>query len=134
MLCITRNSIEHQLFVYTQLNFQSVLFQTIQFSIDTQFFVYTQLNVKIVLFQAIQFSISTQFKCQTSILPIDRNLSSAITPSLIGPGSEGNEGVLCIPQNSCITRASLLDYLMSYQDIRWGSFTLLQSFSQLASI
>ena len=32
MLCITNNSIKHQLFVYTQLNDQIVLFQTIQFS------------------------------------------------------------------------------------------------------
>ena len=27
-------------------------------------FVYTQLNIKTVLFQTIQFSISTQFKCK----------------------------------------------------------------------
>ena len=32
LLCITNNSIEHQLFVYTQLNDQTVLFQAIQFS------------------------------------------------------------------------------------------------------
>ena len=35
--CITNNSIKHQSFVYTQLNDQTVLFQTIQFSISTQF-------------------------------------------------------------------------------------------------
>ena len=62
---------------------QTVLIQTIQFSISIVF-VYTQLNVKTVLFQAIQlswstvsisktvlfqtvqFSISTQFKCWNS--------------------------------------------------------------------
>ena len=33
LLCITNNSIKHQAFVYTQLNDQTVLFQTIQFSI-----------------------------------------------------------------------------------------------------
>ena len=61
-----------------QLNDQTVLFQTIQFSMSTKLdgskysyvsltiqlnlsFIYTQLNVKTVLFQTIQFSISTQF-------------------------------------------------------------------------
>ena len=33
LLCITNNSIKHQSFVYTQLNYQTVLFQIIQFSI-----------------------------------------------------------------------------------------------------
>ena len=33
LLCITNNSIKHQPFIYTQLNDQTVLFQTIQFSI-----------------------------------------------------------------------------------------------------
>ncbi len=83
LLYITNNSIKHQLFVYTQLNDQTVLFQTVQFymsmklnsskycyvSLTIQFkyqsFVYTQLNDQTFLFQAIQFSISTQFKCQT---------------------------------------------------------------------
>ena len=32
----TNNSIKHQLFVYTQLNDQTVLFQTIQFSMSTK--------------------------------------------------------------------------------------------------
>ena len=50
---------------------------------------------KIVLFQTILFSISTQF---SSIWPIDRTLSGATTPGQSGPGSDGNEGVLCIPQ------------------------------------
>ena len=34
LLCITNNSIKHQSFIYTQLNDQTVLFQTIQFSIS----------------------------------------------------------------------------------------------------
>ena len=50
----------------------------------------------------------------TSIWPIDRTLSSAITQGQSGPGSNGNKEVLCIPQNSSITGASLLDYLLSY--------------------
>ena len=33
------------------------------------------------------------------IYPIDRALSGATIPSLSGPGSYGNEGVLCIPQS-----------------------------------
>ena len=53
-----------------------------------------QLNVKTVLFQVIQFNISTQFN---SIWPIERILSGATTLGQIGPGSDGNEGVLYIP-------------------------------------
>ena len=37
LLCITKNSMKHQLYIYTQLNDQTVLFQTIQFSTSTQF-------------------------------------------------------------------------------------------------
>ena len=72
-------------------------------------FVYTQLNVKTVLFQAIQFSISTQF---SSIQPMDRNLSDAPTPCQSEPGSDGNEGVHRIPQSSSISGISPLDCLV----------------------
>ncbi len=34
LVCITYNSVKHQSFVYTQLNGQTVLFLTIQFSIS----------------------------------------------------------------------------------------------------
>ena len=51
---------------------------------------------KTVLFQTIQFSISIQF---SSILAIDRTLSSATTLGQSGPGSDCNEGVLCILQH-----------------------------------
>ena len=57
------------------------------------------LNVKTVLFQAIQFSKSSQF----SIWPIDRSLSGATNPGQSEQGSDGNEGVLFIPQSSSIT-------------------------------
>ena len=50
----------------------------------------------------------------TSILPIDRTLSSAITPGLSGAESDGNERVLCIPQSSSITGASPSDCFVSY--------------------
>ena len=66
---------------------------------------------KIVLFQTIQFSISTLF---SSIRPIDRTLSGSTTLGQSGPGSDGNEGVLHILQNSSITGAPLSDCLVSY--------------------
>ena len=42
------------------------------------------------------------------------SISSATTPDQNGPGSDGNEGVLCIPQSSCITEAKPSDCLVSY--------------------
>ena len=97
--------------------FQAIQFsQTILFSISIVF-VYTQLNVKTVLFQIIQFSIGTQF---SSIWPIDRTLSSATTPDQSGTGSDGNEGVLHIPQSSSITGTSPSDCLVSYPGHSWG--------------
>ena len=66
---------------------------------------------KTVLFQTIQFSISTQF---SSIWSIDRALSGSTTPGQSGHGSNGNEGVLCIPQSSSITGASPSDCFVSY--------------------
>ena len=58
-------------------------------------FLFTQLNVKTALFQAIQFSVSTQY---TSIWPIDRTLSDTTTRRQSRPGSNGNKEVLPIPQ------------------------------------
>ena len=51
-------------------------------------------------------------------------LSSAITPGQYGPGSDGNEGELHIPQNSSITGTSPSDCLMSYLGhlLGWGSY------------
>ena len=51
---------------------------------------------------------------KSSIWPIHRTLLGAITPGQSGPGSKGNEGVLCIPQSSSITGASLSYSLVSY--------------------
>ena len=48
------------------------------------------------------------------IWAIDTTLSGAITPAQSGPGSDGNEGVLYIPQSFSITGASPSDCLMSY--------------------
>ena len=93
-------------FLFQAIQFsQTVLFQTIQFNIST-----VSMS-KSVLFQVIQFSVSTQI---SSIWPIDRTLSGATTPSQSWPGSNGNEGVLCIPQSSSITGTSPSDCLVSY--------------------
>ena len=62
---------------------KTVLFQKIQFGIQ-----------KTVPFQPIQLSISTQF---SSIWLIDGTQSGATTLAQSGPGSDGNERVLCIP-------------------------------------
>ena len=74
---------------------------------------------KTVLFQTIQFSISTQF---SSIRPIDRALSGATTLGQSGPGNNGNEGVLHIPQSSSIPGTSLPDCLVSYPGHSLGEF------------
>ena len=49
----------------------------------------------------------------------DGTLSGATTSNQSGPRSDGNEGVLHIPQSSSITGTSLSDCLVSYQDTRW---------------
>ena len=49
----------------------------------------------------------------SSIQPIDRALSGDTTPSQSGPGSNGNEGVLRIPQSPSITKTSPSDCLVS---------------------
>ena len=49
----------------------------------------------------------------SSIEPIDWILSGAISPGQSRPGSDGNDGVLRIPQTSSITRASPSDSLVS---------------------
>ena len=48
------------------------------------------------------------------LVPIDRTLSGATTPGQSGPGSNGNEGVLRIPQGPSITGTSPSDCLVSY--------------------
>ena len=40
----------------------------------------------------------------------------AMTPGQSRPGSDGNEGVVCIFQNASITGASLSDCLVSYPE------------------
>ena len=73
----TNNSIRHQSLVYTQLNDQTVPFLNIQLSINHL------LNCQTVLFE-----------------PKDRTLSGATSLGQSGPGSNGNEHILHIPQSS----------------------------------
>ena len=108
LLCITNNSIKHHSFVYAQLNDQTHLFLTIQSSISHLFAL--TLNVK-------QFYLT---------------LSCAITPDQRGPGSDGNEEVLCIPQNPSITRASPSDCLVSYPGHSLGEDSY--SFAEIQSL
>ena len=94
LLYITNNSMKHQLFVYIQLNDQTVLFLTIQFNLSHL------------------FALSLNLKSSTRL--IDRTLSGSTTLGQSGPGSNSNEGVLHIPQWSSITGALPLNCLMSY--------------------
>ena len=55
----------------------------------------------------------------SSIWPIDRTLADATTLGQSGSESNGNKGVLRIPQSSSITGISSSDRLVSYQDTRW---------------
>ena len=50
----------------------------------------------------------------------DRTLIGVTTLGQSGPGSDGNEWVLPIPQSSSITETSPSDCLVSYQDTCWG--------------
>ena len=60
-----------------------------------------------------------------SIWPINRTLSGATTVGQSGSGSDGSEGVLCIPQSSSITGISPSDSLVSYLGHSlWGSYPL----------
>ena len=53
---------------------------------------------------------------------MDRTLSGATNPGKSEPGSNGNEGVLCISQSSSITGASPSDCLVSYLGHSLGKF------------
>ena len=84
---------------------------------------------KTVRFQTVQFNISTQLN---SILAIDRTLPGAATPGQSKPGSDGNKGVLRIPQSSSITEISPSDCLVLYPEhsLRGGGLTPLQRSSR----
>ena len=44
-------------------------------------------------------------------------LSGATIPGQSGPGSDGNEGILCIPESSSITRISPSGCLVPYSGL-----------------
>ena len=111
-----RVTLDHgrQLYFTYSLHVKTVLFQAVLFSISTQF------KYQVIKFQVIQFSTSMHY---SSISPIDRTLSGAITPSQSGPGSDGNEGGFCVPQIFSITGSSPADCLVSYSEHSlWGSY------------
>ena len=85
--------------------------------------VYSQLNVNTVLFKTIQFSISTQL---SSTWLIDRTLSGATPQGQSEPESDSNEGVLCVPQSSSNIGTSQSDCLLLYLGHPLGSVTPLQ--------
>ena len=71
----------------------------------------------------------------SSILFIDRALSGATTPYQSGQGSDDNEEVFCIPQNSNITGASPSDCLVWCPEHLLGgsySFVEMQSVYSIA--
>ena len=110
---VTNNSIKHQSFVNTKLNYQTILYRTIQFSISQQSsmvqvflyitsysikylsFDYTQLNYQTVLFLNIQFIINHLFALNVinSIWPVNTTISGATSQSQSGPENDRNEGV-----------------------------------------
>ena len=103
MICITNSSIEYQLLVHTQLNNQTVLFLTIQYSIS-------QLSAHNLI-------------SNSSIWLIERTLPGDTTPGPREPES-GNSLILRIPQRSTITWSLLTDCLMSYTGHSlWGSYS-----------
>ena len=84
MLCIAKNSIKSQAFVYKHSNDQIVLFQTIQFSISTKLDISKYCYVSLIIqlkhqsfvhtvecknssILTIQFSISTLSECHTAL-------------------------------------------------------------------
>ena len=93
LLYITNNSIKHNAVIYTLLNYQPVLFQTIQFNISHLF----------------AFNLNVSF-----IWHLHKTLSSAACPCKSWLEGESNEGLLRIPQSYRINGGSLPDCLVSY--------------------
>ena len=89
-------------------------------SIQHYFFICTQLNCFPYYYVSLttQLNISHLFSQTLNIkqlyLTNSWNLSDATTPGHSGSGRDCNEWVLCIPQSSSMTTASLLDCLMLY--------------------
>ena len=70
---------------------------------------------KTFLFEAIQFNQTIQFSIRILLVlfnPLIGPLSGATTTGQSGPGSDGNEGVLRIPQSFCTAGTSPSDCLV----------------------
>ena len=65
-----------------------------------------------------------------SIQPLDRALSGATIPGQSGPGSNSNEGMLCIPLSPRITGTSPSECFVSYPGHSLWGFTPLQMCSR----
>ena len=90
-----------------------------------KFCTYTQLNDQTVLFQTIQFNISFCFHSVEMSNNFIWPISGATTKGQSRPGSDSNKGLLRIPQSSSTTGASPLDCLMSYPEKSlWGLIPL----------
>ena len=122
-----------QLSVNTVLMSKIVLFEIIQLSINTQFKCKYGLS-KTFLFQAIQFSQTVHFSISMLLVLVNPYIGSYQVLPLwgqSGPGSDGNEGVLRIPQSSSTAETSPSDCLVSYPGHSLGGgLTPLQRCSQ----
>ena len=70
----------------------------------------------------------------SSIWPIDSTFAGATTQDQSGPGIDGNEGVLCIPQSSSITGTSPSDFLSVIARTLWKGGSYLSAEMQLVCI
>ena len=98
------NQLDHQLF----LSVKQFFFKHFTLAEVHILFCLHTVKCKNSSFRTILFSVITQFR---SIRPI----SGPTTLGQSGPGTDGNEGVLRIPQSSSITEASTSDCLESYR-------------------
>ena len=102
---------------------------TIGITVTFLFYVFFQYSCKVLEFISLLTFflfypvISRNGNVHYSIWPIEKTLSSATTPDQSGPWSNGNKGVLRIPQASNITGTLPLDCLVSYPWNSLGSFT-----------
>ena len=102
LLCITNNLIKHQSFIYTHLNDQTVLFQTIHHSISKVFFFCLHtVKCKTTVFLTIQFSISTQLNYQTVLFDPKIGPYQVITLQ-----TRVDIGVMAVKRFSVIPKAS----------------------------
>ena len=111
---------------FTQLNGSNYWYLSLTIPLNISH-LFTHLNYQTVLFQTIQCSISHLFALSLNLKKFyltHRTLSGATTPGQRGSGSDGNKGVLHIPESSSIAGASQSDCLISYTVSSLGEFYL----------